>query len=143
MTLPLRRFGALLSALLLSLGVAACAKTVSTSSFKGEQQEVAKTISNLQSDVTAGEKKKICTQDLSSALVGKLSTASGGCEQAIKNQLSEVDGFELNVESITVNSTGTPPTATAHVQSVYSGKKRLSTLSLVKEGGKWKISGLE
>ncbi len=142
MPLSLKRALALLCALPLALALSACAKTVSTSGFKGEQQAAVKTVSDLQSDVTAGDEKKICSNDLSSSLVTKLNTASGGCEHAIKGQLAEIDGFELSVQSVQLGGTSAHPTATAHVQSVYAGKKRSTTLSLVKEGGKWKISGL-
>jgi putative lumazine-binding protein len=133
-----KRALALLCAPLLALGLSACAKTVSTTGFTGEAKVVAETIKNLQTDVTAGEQKKICQNDLASTLVKRLSSYPGGCEQAIKNQLPEVASFELSVESIKVNGT----TATARVKSIYSGKNRPATLTLVKEGSKWKISGL-
>jgi hypothetical protein len=138
----LTRALALFCAAPIALGLSACAKTVSTSGFKGEQQDVAKTVSNLQADVTAGNEKKLCSNDLSSSLVTKLNAAPGGCEHAVKGQLAEIDGFDVSVQSIQLGGASAHPTATAHVQSVYSGKKRSTTLSLVKEGGKWKISGL-
>lgn len=141
MPLSFMRALCLLCALALALGVSACARTVSTSGFKGEQQQVAKTVASLQSDVTAGDHKKICANDLASSLVMKLNAASGGCQQAVKGQLAELDGFDVTVQSVQIAGTAAHPTATAHVQSVYSGRKRSSTLSLVKEGGKWKISG--
>ena len=51
-------------AALLTLALGACgATTASTSSFHGEQQEVAKAISNLQSDVTAADQSKICSNE--------------------------------------------------------------------------------
>jgi hypothetical protein len=140
---PLRR--ALLPAcgVLLALALSACAKTVSTSSYSGESKGVAETIKNLQADVTAGEQKKICENDLASTLVAKLGSTKSGCEQAIKNQLAEVDSFDVTITSITLGGTSAARTASAHVKSVYAGKKeRPSTLSLVKEGGKWKISAL-
>lgn len=129
---------ALLCASLLALGLSACAKTVSTSGLKGEAKEAAETIKDLQSDVTAGDQKKVCENDLASALVTRLKAASGGCQQAIKSQLAEIDSLELTVDTVLVSGA----TATAKVTSVYSGKKRNSTLKLVKEGSKWKISAL-
>ena len=140
MTVGVKRALALLCASLLGVGLAACGNTVSTS-FKGESHDVAQTISNLQTDATAGSDQKICTNDLASALVARLSSAGGGCTQAIKNQLGEVDNFEVKVQSIQVNSRGQE--ATAQVRSIYSGKTHPGTLVLVKEGGKWKISGLQ
>jgi hypothetical protein len=123
-----------LSALLLS----ACGSTVSTSSFKGEQHEVAQAISNLQADATAGEQKKICADDLAAGVVARLG-GTKGCETAIKNQLAEVDSLEVSVQSVHLSAGDR--SATADVKSVHEGKTRPSTVSLVKEGGKWKLSG--
>jgi Putative lumazine-binding len=135
----LKRSLTLLCAPLLAVGVAACGSaTVSTAGFKGEARAVAQTIANLQSNATAGEEKKICAEDLSSSVVTRLAGAKR-CEATIKSQLAEVDSLELSVESIQVTGT----TATSRVQSIYKGKKRLGTLTLVKEGAKWKISAVE
>ncbi len=132
-----KRALALPCVVLLALGLSACAKSVSTSGLKGEAKAAAETIKNLQTDVTAGDEKKICKNDLAKPLVTKLD-ASGGCEKAIKGQLTEVDSFEVTVEAMQVSGS----TATAHVKSIYSGKGRKGTLSLAKEAGKWKISSL-
>ena len=130
---------ALLCAPLLATGVAACgANTVSTSSFKGEQQKVAQTVAHLQSHATALEAKKICKEDLAAANVARLNTASGGCKQAIESQLKQIDSFETTVQSVQINGA----TATARVKSVNGGKKGVQTVTLVKEGGKWKVSSV-
>jgi hypothetical protein len=122
-----------------AVALAACAKTVSTTSFKGGQHEVAQTIANLQSDVTASDEKKICVKDIAASVVAQLGGAKG-CEKAIKNQLVEIDNTEASVQSVQLAPGGT--SASAHVNSTYAGKKQISTLTLVKEGGKWKISGV-
>jgi hypothetical protein len=140
MTVLLKRTLALLCVSLLGVGLAACGNTVSTS-FKGESHDVAQTISNLQTDATAGNYQKICTNDLASAVVARLSSAAGGCKQAIKSQVAEVDNFEVKVQSVQVNAHGNR--ASAQVRSIYSGKTRAGTLLLVKDGGKWKVSGLQ
>jgi copper chaperone CopZ len=137
-TITLKRMLALPCAALLAFGFSACAKSVSTSGLKGEAKSAAETIKNLQSDVTAGDQKKVCQNDLAKALVTKLSATSGGCEKAVEDQLTEIDSFEVTVEAVQVSA----GTATARVKSIYSGKNRLRTLSLVKEGAKWKISAL-
>jgi hypothetical protein len=59
----------------------------------------------------------------------------------VKTQLAEIDNTELAVETIHVGSSGTE--ATAGVQSVFEGKKKKSSVSLVKQSGKWKISSLQ
>jgi hypothetical protein len=127
-----------MSVLACSLPLAACAGTTSTAGFKGTEHEVAQTIANLQSDVTASEQKKVCANDLAAAVVSRLGGAKG-CEAVVKERLSEIDNTELTVESVKVSGTS----ATASVKSVYSGRKKLTTVSLVKEGGKWRISTLQ
>jgi hypothetical protein len=130
---------ALLGATLVVFGLTSCGSTVATASFKGEQREVAQAISNLQSDTRAGEQQKICDNDLAGPVVTRLSTATGGCKQAIKGQLAEIDNFDVTVESVQIIGTGSKRTATARVKSVYNGKRRVKTVSLLLEGGKWKI----
>jgi hypothetical protein len=142
MTVPVKPAVAMLWVSLLSVSLGACGSTVSTGSFKGEAHEVAKAIANLQTDATARDEKKVCENDLASAVVKRLNSATGGCKRAIKNQLAEVDGFEVSVQSIQLGASTTPPTATARVKSIYRGKTRSGTLSLVKEAGKWKISSI-
>jgi hypothetical protein len=121
----------------LATGIAACGTTVSTSSFKGEQREVAQAISNLQADVRAADQTKVCTNDLAAAVVARLNAAPGGCKQALKGQLTEIDNNDATVQSVQLTSA--KRTATAKVKSVYDGKKRVTTVSLVYEGGKWKV----
>ncbi len=135
----MRRPLALMCLPLTALALAGCGSTVSTSAFKGAEQQVAQTIANLQADATAAEQGKICADDLAGALVARLGGAKG-CEAAIKSQLQQVDSLEVSVLSVDVAPAGT--TATAQVKSIHEGKSRPSAVSLVKEGGKWKISGL-
>ncbi|HEY3827907.1 MAG TPA: nuclear transport factor 2 family protein [Solirubrobacteraceae bacterium] len=137
--IPIKRTATLILAPLLASGVVACGSTVSTSSFKGPSQAVAKRIAEFQSDVTAGEKNKLCNRDFASAVQARLRAAGGSCVEALKNQLGAIDDYELTVKSIAVHGTN----ATASVKTTWSGKQRLSTLLLVKEGGSWKIASLQ
>jgi hypothetical protein len=125
-----------------ALSLAACGKTVSTGAFKGEQREVAQAIANLQADVTAGDAQKICSTDLAGARVARLNAAPGGCRRVIKDQLAEIDSSTVRVDSVALSGAGAQRTATAKVRSIVSGKTRASTVSLVKEAGKWKISAV-
>lgn len=153
MNVSLKRPPTLLCLALSALGLAACGTTVSTAGFQGEDHEVAQALSNLQSDATAGDQHKICTSDLAKTVVARLNATElksgsaaastvAGCERAIKNQLAEVDRFDLNVKAVQVNAAGAPPTATARVTSTREGKTRPGTVLLVKEGAKWKIKEL-
>ena len=134
----MRRLTALALLSLCPLTVAACGTTTSTAGFKGTEHDVAQTVANLQSDITAGEQKKVCERDLAAPVVTKLGGESR-CESTIKDQISEIDNTELEVESVKLSGA----TATAQVKSVYGGKKRRkATVSLAEEGGKWKIASL-
>jgi hypothetical protein len=124
-------------ALALAVGVSACGSTVSTTKFKGEQREVAQAISNLQSDVRAADQGKVCSNDLAASVVARLNATPGGCKQALKGQLTQIDNFDATVESVQI--TGSKKTATARVKSIYNGKNRVKSVSLVDEGGKWKL----
>ena len=144
-----------LAALALAWALGGCASSVSTSSFKGEQHGVAQAVADLQSDVTAGDEEKICKDDLAAPLVAKLNrvqetgngrtvsrAVSGRCRKVVKDQLTEIDSTDMKVESVALAAGAAPRSATARVRSVYEGKRRFKTLSLVKEGGRWKIAGL-
>jgi hypothetical protein len=109
------------------------------SSFKGENHAVAQTISDLQTYGTAGEAQKICSEVLSRAVTARLDSAQGGCKQALKTQLSQVDTPEVTVEKVQLHGA---TSATAEVKSTYAGKAKLTTVTLVKEDGAWKISTL-
>jgi Putative lumazine-binding len=137
--IPIKALTALTAALLSSVVLAACGGTVSTASFKGESNAVAKRISDFQTHVTAGEAQKLCSTDLSQAVRARLQTAGGSCAQALKGQLDSLDDYELTVQSIALHGA----TATAVVKSTWAGKLRLNTLRLVKEAGAWRIAGLE
>jgi Domain of unknown function (DUF4878) len=135
----LKRAVPLLAVPLLALGLGACGSVVSTSSFKGEAHAVAQRISDLQSDVTAASEQKVCSEDFSRAARARLSTAGDTCKQSLKRQLGSIDSYELTVEKIAVNGA----TATARVKSMWSGKLGFAKLELVKEGGSWRITGVE
>jgi Putative lumazine-binding len=133
----LRRSLAMLCAPALATGLAACGTSVSTSGFKGEQQQVAQAVANLQKHTSALEASKICKEDLAAANVAKLN-AQGGCKRAVETQIKQIDNYEATVESVHVSGR----TASAKVKSVRSGKKAIQTMTFVKEGGRWRASGL-
>lgn len=129
---------AALGALCVALGVAACGETTSTGSYKGESKKVAETISDLQSDATSVSASKVCGRDLAASVVKKLEADGTTCKKVLEGQLKEIDTYAMKVESISVKGTS----ATAEVKSTWSGKERIHEVAFVKEGGRWKISGL-
>lgn len=134
----MRRLLATTALLLCPPALAACGTAASSADFKGTEHEVAQTIVNLQSDITSGDQKKICGNDLAASVVRALGGRSA-CESNVKEEVAEIDNTELEVESVQVAGN----TATAKVKSTYAGKKRSgAVVSLVREGGKWKIRSL-
>jgi hypothetical protein len=128
----------LLCAALCAGVLAGCGKAVSTSGFSGAEREVAQTIANLQTDATASDQKKICGEVLSASVVASLGGRQG-CEAALKTQLTQIDNLEATVQTVKVSGT----MATASVVAIHEGKKHLETVTLVKESGGWRISGLK
>ncbi len=122
-----------------ALALAACGTAVSTSGYKGEEGSVAQRVSEFQSDATGSDEKKVCENDLATAVKARLGTAGNTCQGALKHQLSQIDTLEMKIKSITVKGN----TALARVTSTWSGKSRESTLALVKEGGAWRIAALQ
>ncbi|HWX73973.1 MAG TPA: hypothetical protein VNZ05_01615 [Solirubrobacteraceae bacterium] len=117
----------------------ACGTAVTTSSFRGEEREVAQALSNLQSHVTGSEQAKVCSDDLASEVVARLNAAPGGCTAALKEALAEIDSSSLTINSIQLSGTGAARSALASVKTTYAGKTRASTVTLIKEAGKWKL----
>ncbi|HWX95374.1 MAG TPA: hypothetical protein VNZ01_00865, partial [Solirubrobacteraceae bacterium] len=70
-------------------------------------------------------------------VVARLAASPGGCKQALKGQLAEIDNFDATVESVQIS--GSRRTASARIKSIYNGKNRVRTVALLYEGGKWKI----
>jgi copper chaperone CopZ len=135
----MRRALALCCLPIFALLLSACSTNSTTGNFKGAEHNVAQTIGNLQTEVTGGEEKKICGEVLAASVVKALG-GTKGCEAAIKTQLSEIDSTEASVESVDVSG----KTATATVKNTIAGKKnQLTKVTLLEEGGKWKISGLQ
>jgi hypothetical protein len=87
--------------------------------------------------VRAADQQKLCSNDLAASVVARLNATPGGCKQALKGQLTQIDNFDATVESVQI--TGSKKTATARVKSIYNGKSRVTSVSLVYEGGKWKL----
>jgi hypothetical protein len=124
---------------LLPLALGACGSTVATESFKGEGHAVAQRISTFQSDATAADETKLCESDLSSAVKARLQAAGSSCRAALKPQLGQIDTVELKIEAIAVHGAS----ASARVKSAWSGRSRITTIQLVKEGGAWKVAALQ
>ncbi len=113
----------------------------SSSKFRGEEKLVANTIEDLQ---TAGRKRdgaRICNELLAAGVVEAIQQAAGPkkCAARVEDSLGDADTFELTVRSVTVKGN----TATAAVASDDGDDKdRIDTMTLAKEGKRWKITAL-
>jgi hypothetical protein len=130
---------ALILALPFVLG--ACGQSVKDSAgdFRGDQKAVAQAVEDLQSASRKHDASEICAKLLAPALAAKIKAASNGpCDKVLKDALSDADSFELQVQKVTISGTN----ATAVVKSEGGDKDRVDTLTLVKDGGAWKIATL-
>jgi Putative lumazine-binding len=129
--------GATLALALAASAIGGCGETASTGSFRGESHAVAQAIADLQSNVSARDEKKLCQNSLAAAVTMRLARAGGSCQTALKNQLLQIDATGVTIQSIAVHGNS----ARARVKSTYSGRNAITTLTLVKEGSRWKIAG--
>jgi hypothetical protein len=120
-----------------ALVLSACGTATSTSGFKGAEHEVAQRIADLQSDVTAADRGKICGNDLAAPVVKGLGGRKG-CEAALKHQINQIDNPEVTINAVKLSPDG--KSATASVKSIHEGNSRTSTVALVKEGKSWRVS---
>jgi hypothetical protein len=124
---------------LLALALGGCAAAggtgVNTGDFKGDQKAVAQKLSDLSDAARAKDGGRACSQILSHAVVDSLGS---DCAQVMKDQFGDADSFKLDVKSIDVQGNR----ATARVTSDVNGTSRPTTLTLVREGGGWRVDKL-
>jgi len=134
---------ALLAAAVAGAALAAgCAPQTSSSSnsvskFRGDQRAAAQTVEDLQSAANDSDETRICTRILSRAFAGRIAAASHGCPAAVNEAIKDTDSTDMTVESVRVAGNR----ATASVKFETGKKDRVGTISLVREGGGWRIAG--
>lgn len=107
----------------------------SESGFDAEQQEVIETITAF-GDATANKDyKALCNELLSE----EASNIGGDCEKTFSKTGEALSDFKLTIKSVNVNEDGKTASAEVSVTSNVSPEPQVQTLSLVKEGGKWRI----
>ncbi|HXR14093.1 MAG TPA: nuclear transport factor 2 family protein [Solirubrobacteraceae bacterium] len=125
----------------LALALGGCSLTPTSSSsaggFAGAAANVATELNLLASDASSANGSDICKNVLAASVRSKLNQL-GTCATIIDNQLKTSDDFTMTVEAIKV----TGSTATAQVKTVRNGKKIISTVSLVKQSGGWRITSI-
>jgi hypothetical protein len=136
---PTALFAAALAVAALAAGCApqTTSSSNSVSKFKGDQRAAAQTVEDLQAAADDSDETKICTQILSKALAGRLAAAGHGCPAVVDATLKDTDSTDMTVESVRV----TGDRATARVKFETGKKDRRGNIPLVREGGRWRISG--
>jgi putative lumazine-binding protein len=130
-----------LFALLAVLAVAGCAPQSSSTNdsagdFRGAQRQAAQAIEDLESAASDGDQAKICRDLLSRALAGRLASSGRSCPATVDEALKDTDSFDITVESVRVNG----ERATARVKLETGDDDRRATISLVREGNRWRIA---
>jgi hypothetical protein len=131
--------------LLAIAAVAAAGCTTQTTSddssdkFQGDQRLVANTIEDFESAASKGDQDEICRELLAKPLIADYAEHGGTCEKAVDGTLKDTDSFGLTVESVGIDGTK----ATARVKADRGKKDVIQTMTLVKEGAAWRISGFE
>ncbi len=121
--------------LLAILALAGCGATASSAGdFEGEEARVAETVEDVQAAGAADETQRLCDELFARALVERLQSGGGDCRQEVGTALDDTDAFELTVQDVTIQGA----TARARVE----GENRTRTVTLVREGGRWRISEL-
>jgi hypothetical protein len=130
-----------LAAAAVALALAGCAAQSSSNDssgkFRGDQRLVANTVEDFESAASKGDQGKICRDLLAQQLVARYAQRGGTCEKAVDRALKDTDSFGLTVEN--VNITGTQ--AAVRVKADRGKKDILQSMTLVKQGQGWRISG--
>ena len=125
----------------LAVALGGCSLTPTSSSsagsFTGTKANIATALNLLASDGSSANGADICKNVLEFSVRNKQNKI-GTCATIIDNQLKTSDDFTLTVEAIKV----TGSTATAQVKVVRNDKKVIQTVSLVKQGGGWRVSSI-
>lgn len=137
----MRRVPVLL-ALLATVALAGCGgqgskNTDSSKEFKGEQQEVATTIEDLQTAAKDRNGGQVCSDLITAELRDKISATD--CGKVVKDAIRETDEVDLEVTKVTI--TGDKAVAEINEQ-VAEDTDRKRTINLEKTAGKWRISQL-
>jgi hypothetical protein len=124
-------------ALTVALGGCSLTPTNSSSStgFTGTKALVATALNLLASDASSTDGADICKNVVASAVRNELNKV-GSCATIIDDQLKTTDDSTLTIESIKV----TGASASAQVQTVHDDKKVISTVTLVRQSGSWRVA---
>jgi hypothetical protein len=126
--------------LVLVAAVAGCGPAATSSGkFKGAEKDVADTVEQLQTDAQSRKPEKICSDVLARSLADRLKSGKSDCVDEMEKLTGDADDYELDVTDVTITGT----TATARVKARRGNRKNaVTTLSLSREDGKWRLTSL-
>jgi hypothetical protein len=132
---------AIVGGVALAVALGGCSLTPTSSSsaggFTGTKALVATALNLLASDSSSTNGADICKSVLASSVRSQLNKV-GNCTTIIDNQLKTTDDSTLTIESIKVAGT----TASARVQTVHDRNKVISTVTLVRQSGSWRVASI-
>jgi hypothetical protein len=135
------RSGAIVGGVCLAVALGGCSltptKTSGTAGFTGAKADIATALNLLASDASSTNGADICKSVLANAVRSELNKL-GTCATIIDNQLKTTDDSTLTIESIKVAGT----TASARVQTVHDRNKVISTVTLVRQSGSWRVASI-
>ncbi len=115
---------------------------VSSASFaEPERRAVSTAVEDFADAARSRDYEQICADQLAAPVVKRLDDARGteGCPDQLELSLRDVDETALAVRDVRVDGTN----AVAVVQPTDTGDvERQSRFTLVKEGSRWKLSGI-
>src|SRR4051794_19302808 len=138
----MRRLACLVALALVVPSAAGCTSSGggnSAGDFQGEEQRVASTVEDLQEAGSRGDQDAVCSTILAKALVDRLEARPGGCRTVVDEALQDTDTSDLTVRGVQIDGNRATVRATT---DVGSAPDETTTLQLVREGGRWKISSL-
>jgi hypothetical protein len=125
----------------LAVALGGCSLTPTSSStagsYTGPSARIATALNLFASDASSENGKDICANVLASSVRARLNKI-GSCATIIQDQLKTTDDSTLTIEAIKVKGSN----ASAQVQTIHDRNKVISTVTLVKQSGGWRISGI-
>jgi hypothetical protein len=127
-----------LALLLLALaGCGTASQSSSVDNFKdSNQRAVAQKVEDLEDAGKRNKPDDICSDILSSKLVGELDSAGTDCATEMKKAIEDANDFDLEVTKVTING----DTATAEVRRGDSGPTE--QMQFAREKGQWRATAL-
>lgn len=105
------------------------------SDFDAEQQAVVDRIGEFADATASRQYKKLCNDILSKSA----QKIGGDCVRTFSQSGAQLKDFKITVQSVKVDKNGKEASAVVDVTSNVNKAQQAQTLTLVKEGGEWRV----